>query len=60
MELKLLRAPGGFEAKSFLAVFRQSSLENAPEWYPDLDQKAALATHEAGFRAYRKVLFWQE
>lgn len=55
-----MRAPGGLREQAFLAIFRQSTLENAPEWYPDLNQAAALAEYEAGFWAYWKAPFWQK
>ena len=36
LALKLLHSPEALDEAAFLAVFRQSSRENAPEWYPDL------------------------
>ena len=42
LALKLLHSPEALDEAAFLAVFRQSSRENAPEWYPDLSPEQAL------------------
>ena len=34
------------------AVYRESSTENAAEWYPDLPKEEALAKYEEGFQNY--------
>ncbi len=34
------------------AVYRESSEENASEWYPELSEKEALAKYEDGYRNY--------
>ena len=38
--------------QQFFAVYRESSSENAAEWYPDLPEEEALGKYEAGFRDY--------
>ena len=34
------------------AVYQESSVENAAEWYPELPEKEALAKYEEGYRSY--------
>ena len=36
----------------FFAVYRESSEENAAEWYPELSEEEALAKYEEGYRSY--------
>lgn len=46
--------------QQFFAVYRESSSENAAEWYPDLSTDAALEKYEAGFRDYLLGTFQAE
>lgn len=38
--------------EQFFAVYRESSLENAAEWYPELSEQEALEKYETGYRDY--------
>ncbi len=60
MELHLMRSPEGLDEAAFLAVFRASSLKNAPSWYPDLPPEQALERYERSYLAYMRGPFWAE
>lgn len=60
LALKLLHSPEALDEAAFLAVFRQSSRENAPEWYPDLSPEQALERYETSYLEYMRGPFWAE
>ena len=44
----------------FFEVYRESSAENAAEWYPELSPEDALAKYEEGYRDYMTCVFQSE
>ena len=42
----------GLNWSQFFAVYRESSAENAAEWYPELSSEEAIAKYEEGYRDY--------
>ena len=42
----------GLDRDAFLSIFRESSVENAPAWYPELSEEKALQKYESDFWAY--------
>ena len=44
----------------FFAVYRESSEENAAEWYPEFSEEEALKKYEEGFRDYLLGSFQEE
>ena len=58
--LLLLKEAGKIEEKEFLGIFRESSEENAPAWYPELSGEAALQKYEDGFFTYMRGPFFAE
>ena len=42
----------GLDRERFLAIFRESSMENAPAWYPELSAEQALEKYESSFWEY--------
>ena len=59
-EFHLLRTFENVNAADFLAVYRESSEENAPEWYPEMSGPEALARYEGEYLAYMRTAFWEE
>lgn len=59
-ELLLQKEAGQFDEKEFLEIFRESSEENAPAWYPELGRDAALQKYEDGFLQYMREAFFQK
>lgn len=58
--LLLLSSFEGIDEVKFLDVFKESSLENAPEWYPELTPAEALHRYESSFLEYMRGPFWDE
>ena len=58
--LLLLKEAGQFDEKEFLEIFRRSSEENAPVWYPELKGDAALQKYEDGFLTYMRGPFFAQ
>ncbi len=50
----------GLDREDFLAIFKESSLENAPRWYPELPEKEALQKYESSFWAHICGEFFKE
>lgn len=42
----------GLNWPQFFAVYRESSVENAAAWYPELSEEEALSKYEAGYQDY--------
>lgn len=51
-ELLAFRDLSGLNWEQFFAVYRESSTENAAEWYPELPVEEALEQYEEGYRDY--------
>lgn len=56
----LLHSFDNVNETEFLEIYRESSLENAPHWYPELSPEAALMRYESEFLAYMRTTFWDE
>lgn len=50
----------GLNWQQFFAVYRESSAENAAEWYPERSPEEALAKYEEGYRDYMSGDFQAE
>lgn len=51
-DLLVFRDLSGLNWEQFFAVYRESSTENAAEWYPELSGEEALTKYEEGYRDY--------
>ncbi len=52
IDLLVFHELSGLNWPQFFAVYRESSAENAAEWYPELPESEALGKYEAGYRDY--------
>ncbi len=59
-QLLLLKEAGNLDEKELLEIFRESSRENAPEWYPELTPEDALQKYERAFLQYMCEGLYQE
>lgn len=59
-EFQLLHSFDNVNENEFLEVYRESSLENAPNWYQELSPKDALARYESEYLDYMRTTFWDE
>lgn len=59
-ELLLQKEAGHLDGKELLEIFRGSSLENAPEWYPEMPPEDALQRYESEFLQYMCEGLYQE
>ena len=58
--LLVLTDASALDWEQFFALYRESSLENAVDWYPDLPEEAALQKYEAGYREHLLGAFREE
>ena len=59
-ELLLFTDPAALDEREFLDIFLESSLKNAPRWYPELSPEDALKKYESGFMDYIRNAFFAE
>ena len=59
-ELLLFTDPAALDEREFLDIFLESSLKNAPSWYPELSPEDALKKYESGFMDYIRNNFFAE
>jgi ribosomal protein S18 acetylase RimI-like enzyme len=55
MKLLVFHSFDNVNMKDFLSVFKESSVENATRWYPDLSQEEALQQYENGYIRYMQT-----
>lgn len=59
-ELLVLNRFEEVDERQFLNIFKESSVENAGKWYPELEEAEALQQYENGFIGYMRTDFWRE
>lgn len=60
MKLTILESGSALKDDCFLELYRGSSVENAPNWYPQLSSEQALNKYEQSFLEYMHKEFWEE